>query len=103
MLGGGQVRPLMFSIKLGYKEMRLQLLAQTMKWGSAVGLLLLATSWHAGANYRLLLDLVVSVGAIVVVTQAVRAKQYLWAAGFVGMAVILNPIVPVFTPAGNLM
>jgi len=93
----------MFSIKLGYKEMRLQLLAQTMKWGSAVGLLLLATSWHAGANYRLLLDLVVSVGAIVVVTQAVRTKQYLWASGFVGMAVILNPIVPVFTPAGNLM
>ena len=83
--------------------MRLQLLAQTMKWGSAVGLLLLATSWHAGENYRLLLDLVVSVGAIVVVTQAVRAKQYVWASGFVGMAVILNPIVPVFTPAGNLM
>jgi len=43
------------------------------------------------------------VGAIVVVKQAVRAKQYLWACGFVGMAVVLNPIVPVFTPAGNLM
>jgi hypothetical protein len=83
--------------------MRLQLLAQTMKWGSAAGLLLLATSWHTGANYRLLLDLVVSVGAIVVVTQAVRAKQFFWACGFVGMALILNPIVPVFTPAGNLM
>jgi hypothetical protein len=60
-------------------------------------------SWHAGPNYRLLLDLVVSVGAIVVVKQAVRAKQYLWASGFVGMALLLNPIVPIFTPAGNLM
>jgi len=68
-----------------------------------VVLLLAAMSWHAGANYRLLLDLVFSVGAIVVVKQAVRAKQYLWAAGFVGMALLLNPIVPIFTPAGNLM
>ena len=83
--------------------MRFQLLAKTMKWGSVVGLLLAAMSWHAGPNYRLLLDLVVSVGAIVVVKQAVRAKQYLWACGFVGMALLLNPIVPVFTPAGNLM
>ena len=74
-----------------------------MKWDCVVGLLLAAMSWHAGANYRLLLDLVVCVGAIVVVKQAVRAKQYLWASGFVGMALLLNPIVPVFTPAGNLM
>ncbi len=66
-------------------------------------LLVAAMSWHTGPNYQLLLDLAVSVGAIVVVKQAVRAKHYLWACGFVGMAVVLNPIVPVFTPAGNLM
>ena len=79
------------------------MLAKTMKWGSIMGLLLAAISWNAGANYRLLLDLVVLVGAIVVVRQAIRAKQYFWAAGFVGMALLLNPVVPVFTPAGNLM
>ena len=79
------------------------MLLKTMKWGSIVGLLLAAISWNAGANYRLLLDLVVSVGAIVVLRQAVRAKQYFWASGFVGMALLLNPVVPVFTPAGNLM
>ena len=83
--------------------MRFQLLAKTMKWGSIVGLLLAAMSWHAGANYWLVLNLVVSVAAIVVVKQAVRAKQYLWASGCVGMALLLNPIVPVFTPAGNFM
>ena len=32
-----------------------------------------------------------------------RAKKYLWACGFAGMAVLLNPIAPVFTPAGNWM
>jgi hypothetical protein len=83
--------------------MRFQLLAKTMKWGSIVGVLLAAISWNAGANYRLLLDLVVLVAAIVVVRQAIRAKQYFWAAGFAGMALLLNPVVPVFTPAGNLM
>jgi hypothetical protein len=83
--------------------MRFQLLVKTMKWGAIVGLLLAAISWNTGPNFRLLLDLVVSVGAIVVVRQAARAKQYLWASGFVGMALLLNPIVPVFTPAGNLM
>jgi hypothetical protein len=78
--------------------MRFQLLVKTMQWGAVVGLLLAAISWNAGPNYRLLLDLVVSVGAIVVVRQAARAKQYIWACGFVGMALLLNPIVPVFTP-----
>lgn len=83
--------------------MRFQLLARTMKWGSAVALLVAAMSWHTGGNYRVLLDLMVSVGAIVVVKQAVRARQYVWASGFVGMALLLNPFVPIFTPAGNLM
>jgi hypothetical protein len=42
-------------------------------------------------------------GSVVVVKQVLRAKQYLWACGFAGMAVLLNPIAPIFTPAGNLM
>jgi hypothetical protein len=83
--------------------MRFQLLAQTMKWGAILGVLVAAMSWHIGANYQLLLDLAVSVGTILVVKQAVRARQYIWASGFVGMALLLNPMVPVFTPAGNLM
>ena len=39
----------------------------------------------------------------VVVKQVLRAKQCLWACGFAGMAVLLNPVAPIFTPAGNLM
>ena len=74
-----------------------------MTWGCVVGGLLAAMSWHAGASYQLLLDWVVCAGATLVVQRAFRAKQYLWAFGFVGMALLLNPIVPVFTPAGNLM
>lgn len=79
------------------------MLSKIMMWGPVVGLLLAAMSWHANGISALLLDLAVCVGAIVVVKQAVRAHQYLWASGFVGMALLLNPIVPVLTPAGNLM
>ena len=64
--------------------MRFQLLAKTMKWGSAMSSLLVSTFCNSGMNCR-------------------RAKQYLWACGFVGTALLLNPIVPVFTPADNLM
>ena len=60
------------------------MLAQTMKWGSAMSSLLVSTFCNSGMNCR-------------------RAKQYLWACGFVGMALLLNPIVPVFTAAGNLI
>src|ERR1043166_2652035 len=83
--------------------MRFSLLAKTMKWGLIAGLLLAAISWNAGANFRLLLDMVVLVGAIMVVRQARLAKQYFWAGGFVGATLLLNPVVPVLPPAGNLM
>ena len=53
----------------GTKEMRFQLLMQTMKCGAAM----------------------------------IRARQYLLACGIAGIAVLLDPIAPVFTPAGDLM
>lgn len=83
--------------------MRFPLLGKTIKWCAVAGLLLAAMSWHAAANTWLLLSLIVSIGAILVVQQAVRAKQYLWASAFVGMALLLNPVAPIFTPAGNLL
>ena len=79
------------------------MLTRMLKWGSVVGVLLAAMSWHGPGVYALLLDLAVCVGVIVVTKQAVRAHEYLWASAFVGMALLLNPIVPVLTPAGNLM
>jgi hypothetical protein len=47
--------------------MSFPLLAQTMKCGSVVVLLVATMSWHAGPNYQLVVDWVVSVGAIMVV------------------------------------
>jgi hypothetical protein len=83
--------------------MRFPLLAKTIKWGSVAGLLLASMSWRSGTNYQLLLDLIVCMGAVVMVQQAVRSREYLWAAALTGTVLLLNPVVPLFTPAGNLI
>jgi hypothetical protein len=38
-------------------------------------------------------DLIICLGAIVVVYQAVWMKQYFWAAGFVAIAIVFSPLV----------
>ncbi len=59
------------------------------------GVLLLTAFWVASPGVKILLDIVVCVGALMVATQAVARPKYLWAAGFVAIAVLFNPIVPV--------
>src|SRR5882762_1064787 len=85
------------------EEKRFRMLTRIMKGGAVAGLLLASMSWHSGTNYQILLDLVVYMSAIVMVQQAVRAREYSWAAGLTGMVLLLNPVLPAFTPAGNLM
>jgi|SRR5579863_264777 len=79
------------------------MLMKITKCGSIAALLLASMSWHSGTNYQLVLDLAVYTAAVVMVQQAARAQECLWAAGLAGMVLLLNPVVPVFTPAGNLL
>ncbi len=76
---------------------------KTVKCGLVAGLLLASMSWHSGTIYQLLLDLVVCLSAVVMVQQAVRAQEYFWASTLAGIVLFLNPVIPAFTPAGNLM
>jgi hypothetical protein len=66
---------------------------KTMKWVS-IAVLLLAVLWRLTASSQVLLEIVVCVSGLLVVTQAVRAGKYFWAAGFVAIAVLFNPVVP---------
>jgi hypothetical protein len=79
------------------------MLTKTIKCGFVAGLLLASMSWQSGTNYQFLLDLVVCMSAIVMVQQAVRAREYFWATALAGMVLFLNPVLPAFTPAGNLI
>jgi hypothetical protein len=76
------------------------MLAQIMKCISISSLFLTAITWRSAANYQLLLAFVVCMGAVVVVMQAVRAKEYSWAAGFVVIALVFNPVVLFLRPPG---
>jgi hypothetical protein len=69
-----------------------------MKWVSMASLLTAVVLWRSAANSELpqfLLAFVVCLGASLVVMQAVRARKYVWAVGFVAIAVLFNPLVPI--------
>ena len=59
------------------------------------GVLLITALWVATPGAKIVLDIVVCVGALMVATQAVARPKYLWAGGFVAIAVLFNPIWPV--------
>jgi Family of unknown function (DUF6804) len=60
-----------------------------------VGALMLMAFWQVSAGIAILLDILVSVGAMAVATQAVARPKYAWTTGFVLIAVLFNPVVPV--------
>jgi uncharacterized membrane protein YccC len=64
-----------------------------MKWLSIV-VLLPAVFWQPSAGYQLGLQFVVCAGATLVALQAVRSEKYIWAIGFVGIAMLFNPFQP---------
>jgi hypothetical protein len=68
-------------------------LTKTMKWVSITGLLL-ALRWPLSTSYQVTLEILICVSALLVVTQAWHAGKYSWAAGFVAIAVLFNPLVP---------
>lgn len=59
------------------------------------GVLLVTAFWVASPGVEILLDILISVGAITVATEAVARPKYLWAAGFVAISLLFNPIAPV--------
>lgn len=57
--------------------------------------LLITAFLVASPGVKILLDILISVGAITVATEAVARPKYIWAAGFVAIGLLYNPIAPV--------
>jgi hypothetical protein len=72
-----------------------------MKWTCSATLLLATVFWSIAFDYELLLTVVVFMGAIVVLQQAVSERQYFWAAGFALIGLIFNPAAPLFQASGD--
>ena len=77
------------------------MLPNIMKWTCMAALLMAALSWRSDPDYDLPLDFIVCLGAIVVIQQALRSKDYFWAAGFLGIALLFNPVVPIAKTSNN--
>ena len=69
------------------------MLTKVMKWVSSA--LLLLAGLRLASSYQGLFEFVVCVSGLLVVAQAVRAGKYIWATGFLAIAVLFNPVVPI--------
>jgi uncharacterized protein DUF6804 len=79
---------------------RLRVLRTTVK-RNVIGAPRVAILWLSNAKYRLLLDRLVCMGTITVAVQALRSQEYGWALGFLAIAALFNPFVPVLKPEGH--
>jgi|SRR6266542_5609397 len=74
---------------------------KVMTWLSIAALLATLAFWRSAPIFQTELNLVVTIAAAVVLIQALQAKKYRWAAGFLGIALLFNPAIPVFRLAGG--
>jgi hypothetical protein len=61
----------------------------------SITMLLLAVLRLPVASHPVLLAIVVCVSALLIAAQAVRAEKYSWAVGFLAIAVLFNPVIPI--------
>jgi len=66
-----------------------------------MGSLLAVVFWKSALNHQTELTIVVALAAIVVFVQAIQARKYFWAAGFLTIALVVNPALPIYRLAGS--
>jgi len=72
-----------------------------IKWVSIVALMLAIVFWRSAPAYQAELNILVTIAAVVVLIQAFQSRKYSWAAGFLAIALLFNPALPVFRLAGG--
>ncbi len=78
------------------------MMTKMMKWVS-IAALIAALIWSPSEGFEILLQFVVCISALLVFAQAWRARKYLWAVGFVSIAVLFNPVAPVGLSRGMFL
>ena len=74
---------------------------KALKWGSIVALLAVAGLSSQLASYDLVIRCVLAAVAVGMVFEAFNRRQYALAAVFAGLALLYNPVAPVFDFSGN--
>jgi hypothetical protein len=74
---------------------------KALKWGSIVALLAVAGLWSQLASYEILIRCVLAAAAVGMMFEAFNKRQYALGAVFAGLALLYNPVAPVFSFSGN--
>jgi hypothetical protein len=64
-----------------------------MKWLAAATLLWGVLAFP-NSGFQIVLEIVVCLAALLVFSQALNANKLIWAAGFLAIATLYNPVVP---------
>ena len=87
------------------KGMVFEMFMTVVKWISLPVLLTGSLFTRFAGVYEIVLNLLFCAGALVVVQRAVSFREYLWAAAFVGIAIVFSPltlIIKIFLLLGLL-
>jgi len=76
-------------------------LRKAAKWASIVGLLALAGLWSRVTPFEVVVRFMVDAGAIIVMAQALLVRHYAAAAVAGALALLYNPMAPVFGLSGD--
>jgi hypothetical protein len=74
---------------------------KAVTWISLAGLLAVAGFWSHLSQYEVVVKSIVSAGAMVVMFHAIHARRYGFAGVFGALALLYNPVAPVFRFSGD--
>lgn len=74
---------------------------EAVKLASIVCLVVTAGAWSAVASFEVVVRSIVTLGAILVMAQSVRSRSYAVAGMLAVVALVYNPVAPVFGFAGD--
>ena len=74
---------------------------KAVKWVSVAGLLAATGLWSQFAPLDVIVRFIVTAGALVVMSQALGSRHYVFAAVFGALALLYNPVAPVLSFAGD--
>ena len=72
-----------------------------LKWCSIVALLAVAALWSQLTPYEIVIRCVLAAAAIGMIFETFHKRQYALGAMFAGLALLYNPVAPMFSISGN--
>jgi len=74
---------------------------KALKWGSIVAMLAVAGLWSRLTSYDILIRCVLAAAAVGMMFETFNKRQYALGPVFGALALLYNPVVPVFSFSGN--